>query len=161
MNLLRIAWRDDDSLGGEVRLRDGRVIQCEFYWKRHQSRGGAKPAIFNMDGSGVQESRIMARANVYFADATYELTDDSQALWSDDIRLAELRADDDTRATGVLVTADGQRVEFGFDIPQQFEAPALSEFLAVAGDFVPDPAHRGAIDKAIQAFQVAAGPHPA
>ena len=49
-----------------VRLREGRVIQCLFYLGAGSAERAVKLAIFDMDGSGLQESCAMARANVLF-----------------------------------------------------------------------------------------------
>ena len=159
MQILNIKWVPGERVAGEIQLTDGQTVQCEFYWRCDDFRGGVEPDVASMDLSGVEGVRIIVRANLGFVDAAYELTDDGERLWGDGIRITELRTTDDGGATGVLLTGDGIRTPFEFQIPQRFgeQVPGLP---AEVGALVADPQRRATIENAVTAFQIAAGPHP-
>ncbi len=166
MNLLWIAWGDNGEIQAQALLRDGNLSKFVFHWRRADVRGSTIPNVIDIDQPSAQGARALVRAGVGFAGASFELGDIldvsgvNEIPWSDGVRLEELRLEGDSLGEGTLVSQGGESVRFFFDIPRGFGQMALSEFPAIGGELVTDPAHRAAISEAVEAFQVAAGPPP-
>ena len=157
MRLLRIALSDDGSMGGEVELRDGRVVSCSFSlaWCDRPT-GDVKPNVFDMDLSGVDESRRMSRAVASFSEASFELSEAERSSWpelvkrvpwSDAVRLVELRLDRDS-VVGTVSLPDGSDVLVTADstVDSPGTAVRLSDFSLA------DERHREAIRAAFSDF---------